>query len=161
MESIRIGVLRSRHRRSTDGFQVFGDRGTGQIDWSHPITPRRVLLWDDASPVPGHAMGGHAMGRHLDDIVPEGHVMGTHLYDEHLRPAALISFETDKHTFGRFRHAVVMEDAVGNRASADAVIVETVINSAPISPDRLMPVSYEALSSRLTFSFDPSYRLIG
>jgi hypothetical protein len=131
------------------------------MDFSHPLTPRRVRLWDDVPPPAGHVQAGHVMGLHLDSVIPDGHTEGTHLLDEHLRPAAPIVFETMAFVFGRFRHAVVMEDAAGNWTSAGVAIQETVINSEPVSADEFAPTGHDGQTGRLTFTFRSSYRLTG
>ncbi len=161
MQSIRIGVVRERRFCSTDGFHVYGDSGSGVMDWVHPVTPRRELFWPDAAVVAGHLLAGHVMGPHLDSVRPDGHLEGVHLLDECLMPAAAIFCETDPLVFGRFRHAVVTEDAIGNATQAGVTIRERVINSEPAAARDLKPVSYDAGSHRLTFSFVPSERLVG
>ena len=161
METIRIGVVPSRSYRSTDGFQVYDDGGTGQMDWVHPVTPRRQLLWDDAPRVAGHLLGGHVMGLHLGNVCSDGHVKGTHLLDEHLFPAATVVYETGPFVFGRFRHAVVTEDAVGNATTQDVTVHETVINAEPVPARDLSPTAHDPAEDRLTFSFSASERLTG
>ena len=161
METIRIGVVPSRSYRATDGFHVYGDGGTGQVDWVHPVTPRRQLLWDDAPVVPGHLLGGHGMGLHLDNVCSDGHVRGTHLLDEHLIPAAAAVYETEPFVFGRFRHALVTEDAVGNATTQDVTVHETVVNAEPLTAGDLVPTAHDPASDRLTFSFSASERLTG
>lgn len=161
MQVIRIGVLRSGRYRSGDGFQVYGDAGTGQVDWEHPVTPRRELLWPDVPVMVGHTSGGHLMGMHLDHVVPDGHLAGTHLLDEHLYPAGLVAFEAGPFVFGRFRHAVLMEDGLGNAELGGVTVHETVINSEPMAASELRPIGYEARTGGLTFAFWPSDRLIG
>jgi len=161
MQTIRIGVLRGRSFRSTDGFHVYGDGGRGQMDWVHPLTSRRELFWPDASPTAGHLLGGHVMGPHLDGVRPDGHLEGLHLRDRHLLPAAAVYYETDPLVFGRFGHAVVTQDAVGNSTTAGVTVYETVINSGPPPPGAFRPALYEGATDRLTLSFSPSERLTG
>ncbi len=161
MQTIRIGVVRARSFNSTDGFHVYGDGGTGEMDWVHPVTPRRQLLWSDAPGLAGHLLSGHVMGLHLDNVSPDGHLEGTHLLDEHAFPAATIVFETEPLVFGRFRHAVVMEDALGNAATEGATIYETVINSEPQAASDLAGVLHDPQTDRLTFSYSASDRLTG
>lgn len=159
MQAIQIQVVPSRSFCSGDGFQVYGDGGTGQMDWSYALTSRRRLFWPDASAAAGHLLGGHAMGPHLDGIRPDGHVQGMHLLDEHLFPAASIIYETDPLVFGRFRHAVVTEDAAGNATTTGVTVHETVINSAPPPAFDFRPAAWDQGDGRLTFSFSPSDRL--
>jgi hypothetical protein len=160
MQTITIGVVRNRPFRSTDGFHICGDGGSGQMDWDHPVTPRRLLLWPDAPIIPGHLLGGHGMSLHLDGVRPDGFLEGAHLLDTHMRPAAAVVYEAGPFVFGRFRHAVVMEDAVGN-AAAGAAVHETVINSDPPPATDLVPMAYDTQTGRLTFSFSGSDRLTG
>src|SRR5687767_11302149 len=104
MQAVRIGVIRGRQFRSSDGFQVYGDGGSGTIDWTHPVSARRQLFWEDAAASGEHLRGGHCVGPHLEAIRPDGHVEGTHLLDAYLYPAAAVVFETDAFVFGRFSH---------------------------------------------------------
>jgi len=161
MQTIRIGVIRGRPYRSVDGFQVYGDEGTGQMDWTRPVTSRRQLLWPDGQMMPGHLFVGHLMAQHLDAIRPDGHLEGTHLMDDHLYPAALVEYETDPFVFGRFQHAVVTEDAVGNSITSGVTVFETVINSEPASPREFKPAAHDVGLGRFSFSFVPSERLVG
>jgi len=161
MQAIRIAVVRSRCYRSSDGFHIYGDSGSGQMDWTHPMTPRRVPLWPDAPIMAGHLFSGHLMCPHLDSISVDGHLEGTHLLDQHGLPAAAMAYETDAYVFGRFGHAVVMEDAAGNAQTSGIAIYETVINSEPASAEDFQIASYEPGEDRLTFSFSPSERLCG
>ena len=161
MQAIRFGVVRGRRYRSTDGFHIYGDGGTGQMDWMHPVTPRRILLWDDAPAIAGHLLGGHVMGRHLDGVKVDGHLEGTHLLDENMFPATAVCYEMDPFVFGRFRHAVVMEDELGNATKTGLTVYETVINSYPAPADDFQPVLYDSQLDRLTFSFRSSERLTG
>jgi hypothetical protein len=161
MQAISFGVVRGRCYRSTDGFQIYGDGGTGEMDWDHPVTPRRILLWDDAPVIAGHLLGGHVMGPHLDGVRADGHLEGIHLLDEQMYPAVAVVYETWPFVFGRFGHAVVMEDGVGNETKTGLTVYETVINSDPASAGDLQPTSYDSGLDRMTFSFTPSERLTG
>ena len=161
MDRIVISVVRGRSFRSVDGFQVYGDSGRGTIDYEHPMTSRRLLLWDDMPVVAGHVLDGHLMAVHLDGVVADGHLEGTHLLDEHAYPAATAVFETGPHVFGRFRHAVVTEDAIGNATTDGVTVHETVVNSDPPPANDFIPSGHDGAADRLTFAFTPSDRLIG
>jgi hypothetical protein len=161
VQAIRIGVVRSRSYGSPDGFHVYGDGGSGQMDWDHPVTPRRQLLWGDVPGVVGHVEVGHLTGLHLDNVLPDGHAEGTHLLDEHLLPAAAVEHETEPFVFGRFRHAVVMEDAAGNATLDGVTAHETVVNSEPAPARGFRPKYHEVVPDRFTFSFSRSDRLTG
>jgi len=161
LQAIRIGVVRGLAYRSVDGFRVYGDGGTGLIDWVHPVTPRRQMLWPDAHVLPGHLLGGHLMGPHLDGVRPDGHLEGTHLLDEHLFPAATMVYETDSFVFGRFRHAVVTEDDLGNAMVSGVTVHETVINSDPPPAREFKAAAYDEDSDQMSFSFAPSEQLTG
>ena len=143
------------------GFHVYGDSGTGQIDWLHPVTPRREMLWENVPPGVGHLLGGHVMGLHSDHVTPDGHLEGTHLLDEQGYPAAVVTCETQPFVFGRFLHAVVTQDAAGNAQTQGVAVSATVVNSEPPPPSDLRPTAYDAQTQRLTFSFSPSDRLTG
>ncbi len=161
MQRVRLVVLRSGRFAPDEGFHVYGDGGTGIMDWAHPVTPRRILFWDDLVPQAGHLLGGHMTGRHVGGVPRDGHLEGTHLYDGHLEPALAIFFETEPHVFGRFRHAVVTEDAAGNAQTAGATVYERVIHAEPLPARDLRPTAFDEGSGRLTFAFTPSDRLIG
>ena len=161
MQAIRIGVVRGRQFHSSDGFQVYGDRGSGTIDWVHPVSPRRQLLWEDAAVSGQHLRNGHCVGPHLDGVRPDGHLEGTHLLDACLWPAAAIVFETDAFVFGRFSHGVVTEDGLGNANLVGVTVHQTVVNSAPEPAFDLRPSSYDMGTGRLTLTFVPSDRLVG
>jgi hypothetical protein len=160
MQRIRIQVVRSGGYRAEDGWQVYGDGGTGQVDWQHPLTSRRYLFWPEAQRIAGHLLGGHLRGLHLDGILRDGHLEGTHLLDEHLLPAFGGSWESRQLVFGRFKHAVVAEDARGNKNTEQASVCEKVINSDPPPPGHLKPLSFDSGNSRFAFGFVPSDRLM-
>jgi hypothetical protein len=161
MQSIRIGVVRSRKYRAADAFQVYSDRATGTMDWEHPVTARRVMFWEDAPSGARQHLGAHLMGVWLDGVWPDGHMEGTHLLDERGFPAATIAYDSDPLVFGRFRHAVVTQDAAGNALTEGVAVHESVINSAPPPAGdlRVLGVVYE--THRVEFSFTASPRLIG
>ena len=161
MQRIAVGVVRNRCFRSGDGFQVYGDGGTGQMAWGHPVTPRRMLLWPDAPATAGHLLGGHLTAMHLDSIWADGHLEGTHLLDEHVRPGATVVYETGPFVFGRFRHAVVTEDAIGNATTQGVTVHETVVNSDPPPAGDLLPTDHDPATGIMAFSFTPSDRLTG
>jgi len=161
MQTIRIGVVRSRRYCATDGFHVHSDHGAGTMDWARPITPRLVRFWEDAAATAGQLLGGHLMSSHLDGIRPDGHLEGTHLLDERAYPAAAIPYVTDPLVFGRFRHAVVTRDAAGNAIVEGIAVYETVVNSDPPPPGALRPVACTADTRQLELSFTASPRLIG
>ncbi|UCD28527.1 MAG: hypothetical protein JSV03_15835 [Planctomycetota bacterium] len=161
MQAIKLGVVRNRNYRSADGFHIYTDGGSGQMDWMHPATPRRILFWEDAPLMAGHLLAGHVMAQHLDSVWIDGHLEGTHLLDEFLLPATTIFYETDLFVFGRFRHAVVTEDSLGNATTDGVVVCQTVINSEPGQANDFLPISYDSQNDRLTFSFTLSERLTG
>lgn len=161
MQSVRIGIVRGRAFRSSDGFEIYGDGGTGKMDLDHPVSTRRVLLWPEACPMAGHLLDGHVVARHLDAIRPDGHLEGTHLLDACLYPAAVIGEEVGPYVFGRFRFAVVTQDAAGNRETNEVAINEVVVNCESAPARRLRPTAYEAGSGRMMFAFEPSERLVG
>jgi hypothetical protein len=156
-----MGVVRGRAFCSSDGFEIFGDGGTGKMDWDHPVTARRVLLWPETCPMAGHLLDGHVAARHMDAFQPDGHLEGTHLLDAYLYPAATIDDEVGPCVLGRFRFAIVMQDVAGNRETDGVTINEVVVNSEPEPARRLRPTARDAGSDRMTFAFEPSNRLVG
>jgi len=156
MQKVRVIVTRRREFVAGDGFQVYGDGGTGQVDFTTPLTDGTVPFWPDAPPRAGHLFDAHLVLRHLDNVEPDGHLSGLHLCDEHLRPAAAIVFEAGPYCFGAFTHAVKVFDAWGNASLLDAAEQTTVVNSSPRSPSDLARAGFEAQTDQITFSFTPS-----
>lgn len=154
MQRVRVKVLRSRAFNSDASFEVFGDLGTGTIDFDHPMTPRPVALWPEASPRRGHLLDSHLNLRHVDGVDPDGHLEAEHLNSDHQQPAMAAIYDTPSYVFGRFQHAVVMQDGAGN-VSAPSVAAVTV-NSAPIVPQCVKRDSYNDTTDQITFSFEPS-----
>lgn len=161
MQSIELAVVRDSRFRSVDGFQIYGDSGTGVMDWIHPVTPRRLLFWEDALPFAPHLECGHLAGHHVDSIMREGHLSGTHLMDRQGEPAGTTRFVAGPFVFGRFRHAVVPVDDIGNERSGEAVIQEATVNSDPPAASRFRAERWDGATGRLMFSFRGSERLLG
>lgn len=161
MQRIQFAVVRDARFRPVDGFHIYGDSGTGSIDWQHPLTSRRLLFWEDALPMPPHLDGGHLTGHHLDSIVREGHLSGTHLMDQQSQPAGTTVFEVGPFVFGLFKHAVVPVDEVGNLRAAEAVVYETAVNSDPPPASDFKAIGVDEVTGGLRFSFRPSEKLVG
>lgn len=161
MKRIQFAVVRDARFRSVDGFHICGDGGTGIIDWAHPLTPRRLLFWDDALPMQAHLLAGHLTGHHLDSIFREGHLSGTHLMDRHGHPAGTVVFEAGPYVFGRFRHVIWVQDELGNQRYLETAVHETVVNSHPPAASDFKPESIDEATGVVTFSFTPSEKLVG
>jgi len=161
MQSVRLLVPRETEFRGGDGFDVFGDGGGGAIDFSAPLVPRRMRLWAESAGRRGHVLDGHLVLRHLDSVDPDGHLTGLHFHDRFLMPGGALAVEVGRYVFGRFLHAVRMYDAYGNTHGAAPVTLDTVINSVPARPRRLTAKSYDPVGDRVTFSFEPSPKLVG
>ncbi len=161
MERLRFMVVRPRSAGSESGFHVYGNGGAGEIGWVHPLTLRRILFAPDVPPAAPHLLAEHLGAMHLDTFVSDGHLHGTHLLDGHLIPMASMTYLTPPLVFGRFRHAVVIEDEVGNADPESAVMDESVVNSAPPPPSGLRAVGHDVMSDRMTFSFEASLKLVG
>lgn len=156
MQRVRIGVVRGGYG-SGDAFQVYAVSAGGEIDWEHPITPRRQLFWPEAEPFAAHLRGGHLARWHLDSVSSDGHLQGTHLLDAAMRPAATVSYEAGPHVFARLRYVVAPEDAAGNRG--EAIPLEIAVSGEPAAAVGLLPVGFEG--GQLRFTFTPSARLTG
>lgn len=155
MQRVSVGVVRGQGCREGDGFEVYGDRGGGQVDWLHPLTGRTQLLWDGCGQLPGHVNGGHLAAAHLCSVTADGHTLGTHLLDTHLRPAFAVNWQSEPYVFGRFQHAVVMVDRAGNAQSTPAVH-STVINSWPEPPRDLVASEQLSPGGAMRFRFTPA-----
>ncbi len=154
MQRVRVQVERIRAYAGDATFEVFGDLGTGVVDFDRPLTPRPVRLWPEAERRAGHVLDGHLVVRHLDAINPDGHVEGEHLGAEHLYPAAVVAYETPGYVFGRFQHAVRMVDGAGNVSPSAFAIVT--VNSAPTVPLGVTRSGYDAVTDQVSFAFVPS-----
>jgi len=154
MRRVRIGVERLRRYAADTSFQVYGDYGSGPIDFVHAMTPRAVALWPEAARRAGHVRDGHLSLRHLDSVDPDGHLEGLHVGGEHFYPALEVSYDTPAYVFGRFTHAVRMVDGAGNESGSATAAVT--INAAPTVPGCVARASYDSLSDQITFSFWPS-----
>lgn len=161
MQNIRFEIVPQPLFRCVDGVHIYTDRGTGVIDWLHPATPRRLLFWEDALPMAPHLDSGHLAGHHLDSIRREGHLLGSHLLDGHVQPAATRVFEVGPFVFGRFQHVVMPVDEIGNMRYLDAPIHVCSINSDPPPAVSLRAIACDEDTGRLTFSFEPSTKLVG
>lgn len=161
MQRIHISVVRSRKYRATDAFQVYSDHGGGTMDWAHPETARRMMFWEDAPGGAGQHLGAHLLGARFDGIRPDGHLEGTHLLDQRAYPAATLTYTSDPLVCGRFRYAVVTQDAAGNALTEGLAQYETVINSTPPPAADLRMLGIPYGSPGYEFTFTPSPRLIG
>ncbi len=161
MQKIRIMVVRDSRYRSGDGFEVFGDSGSGVVDWIHPLTSRRLLFWEGALTMMPHLLAGHLRCFHLESIPRDGHLHGTHLMDQQVLPAGSIVFEDGPFVFGRFQHAVVTQDEVGNHEFDGVAIYSNVVNSDPSPARGFRVANYDKNNGMVTFSFQPSERLVG
>jgi hypothetical protein len=151
MQRVRVAVGRLRKYASDVAFEVFGDLGTGTIDFDHPLTPRPVALWPGAARRVGHLSDGHLALRHLDSVSPDGHLESGHEETEHLLPAIAVTFDTPAYVFGRFQHAVTVSDGAGNASAASTAAVT--VNSSPTIPEGVTRSGYDAQTDRVTFSF--------
>ena len=156
MESVTIEVQRGRSVRGGEGFEVFGDGGSGVLNTQTPLTDRPVWFWAGRPRQAGHLFDGHLGGRHMDSIAPDGHLSGRHLAAEHLWSARLLSFATRRLYFGRFQFAVGMVDGAGNRSSILSPVVQRIVNSSPRRASDLSRSGFDAASRRLSFSFAAS-----
>jgi len=151
MQRVRVRVARLRRYSADTSFDVAGDLGVDPIDFAHPLTPRPVALWPEASGRRGHLCDGHQTLRHLDSVDPDGHLEADHLGSEHLWPALSVTFDTPPYVFGRFAHGVTMLDGAGNASSAAIAVVT--INSSPTVPECVSRSSYDPATDQVTWSF--------
>ncbi|MEE9212875.1 MAG: hypothetical protein V3U29_09495 [Phycisphaeraceae bacterium] len=154
MQPIRIILTRRSEYVPGDAFEVFGDKGTGTVDFDHSLTTRAVPLWLDAPPVAAHLLGGHLTGVHLDGIFPAGHLQGVHLGDGHLVPESAIVWESESYVFGLLQHVLKMVDAVGNRSLSPWPTFTDTVNSAPRPPKRFEKIGYDSITDQVRFSIE-------
>ena len=156
MVRVRLTVLRLRRYTSDTAFEAYGDLGTGQIDYDHPLAPGRVRFWPEAGERNGHLRDAHLTLRHLDSVGPDGHLETLHLSAEHLWPAWPMVVESSAYVFGRFDHAVKVFDGAGNVSSDPPATHAQLVNTAPAAPRRLKCVAYDSETDEVTFSFHGS-----
>ena len=142
--------------RSGDTFQVYGDGGTGSVDYSRAISDAPVPFWPGAALRAGHLLDGHVVLPHLDSVQPDGHLEGRHGLGEHLWPGRAIVFQTPEYYFGAVRHAVRTYDHVGNCRPEEPLVVETVVNSSPRAPSEARLWGYDEPSGRVIIAFEAS-----
>jgi hypothetical protein len=156
MVRVRLTVLRLRRYASDIWFEVYGDLGSGVIDYAHALPPGPMRLWPETGARNGHVLDGHLAVRHLDSVDPDGHLETLHLLAEHLRPAWPIVVESPAYVFGRFDHVIKLFDGAGNASSDPPAQYTATINAAPAAPHGLKCVGYNAALDQVTFSFHPS-----
>jgi hypothetical protein len=156
MQRVEIDILRLRRYASDAAFAVYGDLGSGSIDYDHPLPPGVVPLWPAAAPPDGHLRDGHLVLRHLDDVSPDGHLQTLHLRAEHLYPAWPITCASPGYVFGRFGHTVRMCDGAGNWTGQSEPIVALTINSNPTVPTCCHRASFDAQADEVRLTFQPS-----
>ena len=161
MQSVRILIPRRTEYRAGDVFDVFGNGGSGAIDFLNPLTSRRLMVWPETADRRGHLLDGHLTNKHLDGIRPDGHLEGIHLNDRFLMPAGALLVEVGRYVFGRFDHAVPLYARFGNPPAPPPRPLSTVSTSRPSAPERLSAQSYDAGNDQVTFSFEPSLKLVG
>ena len=161
MQRVVIHVPRFRQYTSGDGFAVYGNGGTGTVDYERMIGDSVVPFWPLAGRRRGHLLDGHLTLSHMSSVWPEGHLAGMHLIGEHLWPAGVIRFETPLYYFGAFGHVVRMLDAAGNWHEGEPVVVETVVNSSPRGVGDVLVAGYDGGSDCVTVGFAPSPELSG
>jgi hypothetical protein len=135
---------------------VYGDGGSGTIDYDRPLGGGRIAFWPGVALPAGHLCDGHLVLPHLDSVEPNGHLDGLHLTGQHFLPAAGVRCETPEYYHGVFRHAVRTYDESGNSRSDDPAIFLTVVNSSPRGPRRVFLDRYDKQGDRVYISFEPS-----
>ena len=156
MERVIIRVPRSRRYASEVGFDVYGDGGSGAIDYGRRLNAQRVRLWPDAPPRAGHLREGHLMLEHLDSVRPEGHLGGRHLRGEHLWGGEEVMFAAGPYCFGRLAHAVLMVDGRGESDADSVTIVSSVVNSWPRRAGSFAVSAFDEETDQVSLSFSPS-----
>ena len=159
MQRVVIHVPRFRQYDSGDGFAVYGDGGTGSIDYGRMIGDATVPFWPSASRRLGHLLDGHLMLPHITSSELDGHLDGMHLVGQHLWPAGVIRFETPLYYFGAFRHVVRTLDAAGNWCEGAPVVVKTVVNTSPRAVEDVSVADYDGGADRVAVEFGPSPEL--
>lgn len=153
MERMVILIPTGESDTKARGFDVFGDGGSGSIDYTAALNSEPIRVWSGDPPRGGHLREGHLRAGHLGRSGLDGHLTERFLGGRHLRPAADASFETAPYSFGRFQHAVVMRDEAGNASSGSATVVTRSVNSEPGRMTRERLTEYDAGTDRVTVEF--------
>ncbi|MCK6483610.1 MAG: hypothetical protein HUU22_15055 [Phycisphaerae bacterium] len=156
MESIVFTVLRRRAFIAGDAFELLGDSGSGMLDIEHPLSAHPIPFWEGRPPHEGHLLHAHVSGGHLDFVAPDGHLSGIHLADDHLLPAAALTWPTRPMYFGLFAFAARAVDRRGSRGGLLSPVVSRLVNSSPRPAETLVKTGFDEISRRLSFSFVPS-----
>lgn len=152
MKRLRFSMLRLPAFAADTSVEMYGDLGSGTIDYTKPLLPGRVRLWPAASGRMGHLFDAHLAVGHLDNVVEDGHLSGGHLLDEHLTPSLAIVFHSPRYVFGRFQHAFRFMDASGNGSAEGAVIFAHTVNEAPDAPRAIRRSGWIAASKQVRFA---------
>jgi len=154
MKRIRFLIPRGAAYSADTSFELYGDLGSGAMDYDRPLPPGRVRLWLESASRPGHLREAHLIVRHLDNVDVDGHLENVHLTGEHLDPVLAVVVESPRYVFGRFSHAWRMFDGAGNTAPQSPPGHVETINEAPAIPRGLKRVSWDGETRRLRLSFE-------
>jgi len=130
MESLRIGITRSRLTSSGDTFDVLSDYGTGVIDEVAPVNVQPLPFYAPEGAAAVHVDLSHLQTRHLDLAFGDGHLDGSHVLFEHLLPTGIIDFVTPPVYFGAIQFAVRTYRGA-HRAATVGKAITIVANSVP------------------------------
>lgn len=153
MQRVRLIITGRSGYAAGDRFEVFGDGGSGQIDYDHPLTDRPVPFWPEAVPRRGHLLDGHLELPHAEGTWPDGHLEGVHLLDDHGRPSAPVMFDTPEYVFGAFTHGVRPVDRLGNVFGGEPSETTQTINSSPPRPFNFSLSAFDEATGQAVFSF--------
>lgn len=155
MKRLQFNVPRLRSYSADAAFELYGDLGSGTIDYEHPLPPGRVRLWPAAALLRGHLLDAHLGAAHLDAAVRDGHLHDIHLWGGHLEPVLAVAVASPRYVFGRFRHAIRMFDAAGNGSAIGATEFAHTINESPPIAATLRRVGWDDVDGRVLFYFEP------
>jgi len=155
MKRLRFLVLRLPVFAADTSVEMYGDLGSGAIDYTKPLPPGRVRLWPAASGRMGHLFDAHLTVGHLDNVFEDGHLTGGHLLDGHLTPALAIVFHSPRYGLGRFRHGFRLLDGSGNGSAEGAMEFAHTVNEAPDVPRSMRRSGWVAASKQVRFALAP------
>jgi hypothetical protein len=155
MKRFRFSVPRYDAYAADVSLELYGDLGRGTIDYDRPLPPGRTRLWLDAPPRAGHLHDAHLIAGHLDSVRADGHLEGAHLWHAHLWPVLLVTAESPRYVFGRFRHAIRFFDGAGNPTAGDPVEYDHIVNDSPPVPRGLRRVGWDGQTQRIRFALEP------
>jgi hypothetical protein len=141
VQRLRFLAARKSTWATDTALALYGDLGSGTVDFDHPLPPGFVAMWPATPGSAGHLQAGHLQTTHLSGVGPDGHLDGIHLRHPHLAPMMPLVVASPSYVFGRFRHVIRTFDSAGNTLASGAFEDVRTINAAPAAVDGVRRVT--------------------